>query len=211
MVDVFEVKSGDHVAVFSNHQPMVSWVDQLASKSSVVAGQFLCVLAPRLKMKGASPLTLFHIARKQNSMTNILSRSFGSEPKWHFKTDTDILLFLNNKFHLPNKVSWTMFHPTKEICMKLISWLWMEVTNMEEWNQPGKIGKHTGEIGAPLLHLWEWILSYRIPHFDTRSAACQYLGDCSEQDILVRANKSKLAQLLALSLTLERRFLWPIK
>ena len=51
--EMCEVKSGDHVAVFSDNQPMVSWVDQLASKISVVAGQLLRALALRLKMNGA--------------------------------------------------------------------------------------------------------------------------------------------------------------
>ena len=124
------MKSGNHVAVFSNNQPTVSWVDQSASKSSVVAEQLLRALALRLKMKGASPLTPFHIAGKQNSMTDVLSRSFGSEPKWHCKTDTDLLFLFNNKFPLSNKASWTVFHPTKDMCTKLLSVLQMEVTKM---------------------------------------------------------------------------------
>ena len=88
--------------------------------------------------------------------------------------------------------------------MKLLSVLRREVTTIEEWNQPGKIGKHTGKIGAPSSHIWEGILSYRMPHFETRSATCQDLEACREQDILVRENKSKLAHLLALSLPLAR-------
>ena len=211
MEEVCDVNSGYHVAVFSDNHPTVSWVDRLASKSSVVAGQLLRALALRLKMKGASPLTPFHIAGKHNVMTDIPSHSFGSEPKWHCKTDADLLIFLNNKFPLLNKASWTLFHPTKDICMKLLSVLRMEVTTMEEWNRPVKISKHTDEIGAPSLHLWEWTMSYRIPHFKTRSAACQDLEVCREQDILVGANKSKLAQPLALSLPLARQSLWPNK
>ena len=95
--------------------------------------------------------------------------------------------------------------------MKLFSVLRIEVTTMEYWTLPGKIRRHIGEIGACLSHHWEWTLNYNIPHFETRSAACRDFEACCEQDILVGANKSKLAQLLALSLTLERRFLWPIK
>ena len=144
-------------------------------------------------------------------MTNIPSHSFGSEPKWNCKTNANLLLFLNDKFTLPKKTSWTVLHPKKEICMKLLSVMRMEVTTMEEWNRQGKIGKNTGEIGAPSSHLWEWTLSYRIPHFETRSAACQDLEAYCERDILVGANKFKLAQLLALSLPLERRSLCPTK
>ena len=87
------MKSGDHVDVFRDKQPTVPWVDQLASKSSVVAGQLLRALALRFKTKGAPPLTPFHISGKQNAMTDILSRSFGSEPKWYCKTDTDFLIY----------------------------------------------------------------------------------------------------------------------
>ena len=78
-----EVKYGDHVAVFSDNQPTVLWVDRLASKSSIVAVQLLRALALRLKIKGASLLTPFHISGKQNAIMDIPSLSFGSEPKWN--------------------------------------------------------------------------------------------------------------------------------
>ena len=121
MEEVCDVNPGEHVAVLSDNQQTVSWVDQLASKSSVVAGQLLRALMLRLKMNGASLLTPFHIDKNQNAMPDILSRSFGSEPKWNCKTDADILLLFNKKIPLPNKASWTVFHPKKDICMKLLS------------------------------------------------------------------------------------------
>ena len=49
MEEVCEVKSRYHVAVLGVNQTKVSWVDQLASKSSVVAGQLLRALALRFK------------------------------------------------------------------------------------------------------------------------------------------------------------------
>ena len=52
MEEVCEVNYGDHVSVFSDNQPTVSWVDRLSSKSSVGARQLLRELALRLKMKG---------------------------------------------------------------------------------------------------------------------------------------------------------------
>ena len=64
-------------------------------------------------------------------MADIPSRSFVSEPKWYCKTDAELLLLFNNKFPLPNKASWNVFYPTKEVIMKLISVLRMEVTTME--------------------------------------------------------------------------------
>ena len=62
--EVFEVKSGDCVAVFSDNEPKVSWVDRLASKSSAVTGQLLHALALWLKMRIALPQTPFYIAWK---------------------------------------------------------------------------------------------------------------------------------------------------
>ena len=64
MEEVCGVKSGDHIAVLSDNQLKVLWVDQLASKSSVVARKLLCALALRLKMKGALLMTPFHISGK---------------------------------------------------------------------------------------------------------------------------------------------------
>ena len=134
MEEVCDVKSGYHLAVFRYNHPTVSWVDRLASKNSVVAGQLLRALVLRLKIKGALSLTPFHIDGKQNSMIHIPSHLFGSEPKWHCKTDDYLLLLFNNKFPIPHKASWTVFHPTNKICMKLLSVLRMEVTTMEYWN-----------------------------------------------------------------------------
>ena len=45
MEEVCDVKSRDHVAVFSNNQPTVSWVDLLESNRSVAAGHLLRALA----------------------------------------------------------------------------------------------------------------------------------------------------------------------
>ena len=117
------MKSRDHVAVFSDNQSTVSWVDRLASKFSIVAGQFLRALELILKMKVASPLTPFRISGKKNVMADTPSHSFDSEPNWHCKIDADLLLLFNKKFYLPSKASWTVFHPTKYISMKLISLL----------------------------------------------------------------------------------------
>ena len=41
MEDVCDIASGTHVALFSDNQPTVHWVERLATKSSVVAGQLI--------------------------------------------------------------------------------------------------------------------------------------------------------------------------
>ena len=71
MEEVCDVKSRDHVAVFSNNQPTVSWVDLLESNRSVAAGHLLRALALILRTKGSLPFTPLHIAGKQNAMTYI--------------------------------------------------------------------------------------------------------------------------------------------
>jgi hypothetical protein len=61
------------------NSPTVSWVNRLAAKGSLVAGELLRVLALRMKAKQVLPLTTLHIAGRDNAMTDIPSRSFGSE------------------------------------------------------------------------------------------------------------------------------------
>ena len=100
---VCEVQPGNHAALYSNNQPMVSWVDRLASKSLLVAAMLLRALALRLKMRRASPLTPLHIAGVQNAITDIPSRSFGSVKKWHCKEDSDLITLFNSKFPLKKK------------------------------------------------------------------------------------------------------------
>eukprot|EP00956_Cyclotella_meneghiniana_P036899 scaffold132055_cov20-Cyclotella_meneghiniana.AAC.1 len=87
MEEVCDLTSGSHVALFSDNAPTVSWVNKLASKNSQVADQLIRALARRLKLKGASPLSTMHIAGDKNEMTDIPSRSFGSEQKWFCRED----------------------------------------------------------------------------------------------------------------------------
>eukprot|EP00956_Cyclotella_meneghiniana_P043378 scaffold267083_cov146-Cyclotella_meneghiniana.AAC.1 len=87
MEELCDLTSGSHVALFSDNAPTVSWVNKLASKNSQVADQLIRALALRLKLKGASPLSTMHIAGDKNEMTDIPSRSFGSEEKWFCRED----------------------------------------------------------------------------------------------------------------------------
>jgi hypothetical protein len=97
-----------HVALFSDNSPTVHWVQRLAAKHSKIAIQLVRALALRLQLAKASPLTPLHIAGVDNSMTDIPSQSFGSEPKWYCKTNTDLLTLFNSTFLLPNQASWTV-------------------------------------------------------------------------------------------------------
>jgi hypothetical protein len=60
------------VVVFSDNNPTVSWVKQLASRHSTVAAQLVRALALRIKLQQACPITPCHIPGVENSMTDIL-------------------------------------------------------------------------------------------------------------------------------------------
>ncbi|KAL3793071.1 hypothetical protein HJC23_003079 [Cyclotella cryptica] len=98
---VIEAVAGDlqdkHVALYSDNSPSVHWVQRLAVRSSEAA------------MQKASPLTTLHIAGQSNAMTDVPSRSFGSEAKWHCSSDTAFLTLYNSLFPLPNQNSWNLF------------------------------------------------------------------------------------------------------
>ena len=197
-----------HCALFSDNSPTIGWVRRLASKYSTVAAQLLRVLALRLKKKKASPLTPLHIGGTQNAMTDVPSRSFGSNAKWHCKTDCELLTLFNRLFPLPNKSSWTVFRPTYEISMRVICVLRMQDSTLAEWRKLPRIGSHTGVVGTSCAGLWEWTLRYRLPALRNESEHSRLLRVQSELERLVEENKSKLAQSVAQSQPLERRSLW---
>jgi len=211
MEEVCDVKSGTHAALFSDNQPTVSWVQRMASKSDGVAGELVRALALRMQASGVSPLTTLHVPGKENAMTDIPSRSFGSEPKWHCKTDADLLDLFNKTFPLPQQNSWTVFSPSNDLCMKVLSVLRMKRMPMDEWRRLPKRGKHTGKIGNPLSHLWEWTLNYRVLPSNSGCGVSQDLQLSSERAIMVEVETSKLARSLALSRPLARRLPWSTK
>ena len=94
-------------------------------------------------------------------MTDIPSRSFGSNISWFCKNDTDLLNLFNKNFPLPNQASWTVFSPSNSVIMKVISVLRMQNFEMGEWLQLKKAGKNVEKIGVPLSDLCEWSLGYR--------------------------------------------------
>ncbi len=117
---VCESLTKKRVALFSDNSPTVSWVQRMACRSSLIAEQLIRVLALRINKHRSCPLTTLHITGDQNMMTDIPSRSFGSKPKWHFKTEKELLTFFNATFPLPHKNSWSVCRPTSKIAMRVI-------------------------------------------------------------------------------------------
>ena len=74
-----------YVALFSDNSPTIGWVKRLEVRVSLVAVQLVRALTLQLEKYGASPLTTLHISGEENSMTDIPSRSFGSNIAWFCK------------------------------------------------------------------------------------------------------------------------------
>jgi hypothetical protein len=135
---------------------------------------------------------MLHIAGNQNQMTDIPSRSFGSESKWHFKTNKDLLTFFNSHFPLPTQNSWSVCQPASAIATRVISILRMKPFTLEDWRRLPAAGKSIGTTGKPTQHLWEWTLTYRIPNSPNKSVCSQDLQRKSAQVSMVNKKSSKL-------------------
>ena len=209
MEEVCKPQPGAHCAVFSDNSPTVSWTQRLAAKSSLVAGQLLRALALRLKTSNVSPLTPLHIPGPENSITDIPSRSFGSERKWHCNSDDELLNLFNSHFPLPNQSSWTVFRPSPRIVSRVISVLRMQHTEMDEWRRLPAAGKLIGRVGCATRGVWEWTLGFRKPGTSTRSEASAASRQGSDVDTTAEAVKSKLEQSVRRSRPLVRQSPWP--
>ena len=198
-----------HVALFSDNSPTVSWVRRMAARSPVAA-QLVRALALRLKIQGCSPLTPLHIAGSSNSMTDIPSRSFGSVGEWHCKTDDDLLTMFNSRFPLPAQNSWSVYRPSRKLCMRVISILRMQHSTMDEWRRLPRPGKRVSGTGVSTSRLWDWTLTFRKPSSDAANELLPGSQTGSDQDSTAENAKLELEQSLRRSLPLARRSLWPL-
>ncbi len=197
------------VALFSNNSPTIGWVERLASRQSILAAHLIRALALWLKANKCCPLTPQHISGIKNAMTDIPSRSFGSIPKWYFKTEQQLLTFFNNTFPLPNNQPWTVYRPSIELGMHVISVLWTQHSTLVDWRHLPPAGNHVGTIGLPMLRLWEWTLCYRESHTEQKADSSQGLCSESGKDITDKGPQYMLAQYVQLLRTLDRQSPWP--
>ena len=182
----------------------------MACRSSLVAELLIRVLALRFNIRKVCPITTLHIAGDQNSMTDIPSRSFGSEQKWHFKAEHDLLTFFNVNFTLPLQNSWTVCQPTSAIATRVIFVLRMMPFTLDNWRRLPAAGKNIGTTGKSTRLLLEWTLTFRVPTSKSGSDSYPVLQQESEQAIMVTENKSKIAQSVARLRPLGRRSHWPV-
>ena len=208
MEEVCEVRDA-HVALFSDNSPTVHWVQRLAAKHSEIAMQLVRALALRLQLAQASPLTPLHIAGVNNTLTDIPSRSFGSEPKWLCKTDHDLLTLFNTTFPLPQQASWTVYQLSSEIATKVISILRMKAFTADEWRRLPRKGKFYGTVGSPTSSLWEWTHTFDNRPMTTKFVPCLDLQPECEQESTADNAKLELERSIAHSRPLARRLPWP--
>jgi hypothetical protein len=197
------------VALFSDNSTTVSWVQRMACQSSFIAEQLIRVLALRINAQRSCPLTTLHISGDQNTMTDIPSRSFGSEQKWHFKTEEELLTFFNASFPLPRKNSWSVCQPTSEIAMHVISILRIVPFKLEDWRRLPAVAKNIGPVGKPIRDLWEWTHIFRMQVSQRECGYSQASLYASAQDTMVKESKLKIAQSVARLQPLARRLHWP--
>ena len=188
-----------HVAMFSDNSPTVHWVQRLAAKHSEVAMQLIRALALRLQLAKASPLTPMHVAGVNNSLTDIPSRSFGSDVAWHCKTDNDLLTLFNSTFPLPTQASWNVYHISSEIATRVISILRMKAFTADEWRRLPRKGGYIGTIGSPMSTLWEWTHTFNKRHTNTEYVPCLDLPPAFEWEHMADGSKYALERSIALS------------
>jgi hypothetical protein len=113
----------------------------------MVSAHLIRALALQLKLNRTCPITLLHIAGEENSMTDIPSRSFGSKPKWHCKSNTNLPILFNNLFPICSQNSSTIFQISYRVGMQVTSLLRMKVSTLDKWRQLPKVRKHVGAAG----------------------------------------------------------------
>ncbi len=175
----------------------------------LVAEHLIQALALQLKFQRACPLTPIHIEGKRNTISDILSQSFGSTPAWQCDTDTALLTLFNPMFPLPNQSSWTVFHLNCKVVTLVTSALRTRHFVLDDWRQLPNTGKHVGDIGAHTSNLWGWIRTLLTHHSTPKCAASWDLPSGHEQVYTAEDDRYKVAQYLRQSRPLARRSRWP--
>jgi hypothetical protein len=198
------------LTLLNDNSPTIGWATRLASKRSTVAEHLVQALALRAKQQKACPFTPMHVAGNQMAIADIPSRSFGSNPAWHCKSDDELLTLFNSTFPLPSQQSWTVFHLDCRTAMRVISALRMKPFVLDDWRRLPSPGRLAGNIGQPTSHLWDLIRTYKRPPSNNGFAASQDSPSECAQDILDGDDRYRLQQLQAQLLPLGRRYPWPL-
>jgi hypothetical protein len=192
------------IALFGDNSPSISWVARLASKWCLVAKNLVQALALCLKIQHACPLTPIHVEGKRNANSDVPSQSFGSNPAWKCNTDNDLLTLFNPLFPLPNQNSWTIFCLNCEVVTHVTSTLRTKPFDLTKWRRLLKVGRHIGQIGAPMSNLWRWIRTLTTHPSKPECDASRDLPSTYDQDSFDRDDRYKIVQSLRQSQPLAR-------
>ena len=203
-----ELQPGTHVAIYSDNDATVTRINKMKSKAAVGA-VLMRILALRLKYMKVSPLTPLHIEGKRNMITDIPSRSFGSVPAWHWKTNTEFLTNFNTLFPLPDQNSWSLFDLNFDVFMRVVCVLRTKASTLDEWRRLPRIGTYVGGTGVASPNLWEWTHTWRISRSSDESEYSLPSQASSELECLVEDGRSKLRRSVDISRPLARRSVWP--
>jgi hypothetical protein len=182
----------------------------LGSRCSSVVENLIQALALRLKLQRACPLTPIHIEGDRNAISDVPSRSFGSNPAWKCDTDNDLLTLFNSLFPLPDKNSLTVFCLNCELVMRVTSILRTGPFKLAKWGQLPKIGEHVDKIDAPVSNnKWGWIRTLTAHRSKPGSDASRGLPNGCEPVFSDMDDRSKVLQYHRLSRQLARQSRWP--
>ena len=91
--------------------------------------------------------------RRQDSLGDVPSRSFGWKVAWHFENDAEFLTFFNPCFPLPNQNCWTGFRLTDKVSLKVMRKLLTQGSPVEEWRRLPTLRTKYGASGWPIASL----------------------------------------------------------
>jgi hypothetical protein len=148
-----------HIAAWCDNTPTVSWTNKLSSSRSRVAGRLARALALRIHANEASPLISVSIARVNNQMVDVASRTFSrtSATAETFQlSDHEFLQHFATTFPLQD-TSWRVFRLSTKLTSRIYSELRGETSTLGSWLRITKTGSAIGHFGqntSPLSLEW---------------------------------------------------------
>ncbi len=84
------------VIIYSDNLPSVSWVEQMASRKSVIGAHMIRAIALRMNLQKRCPIMPQHVTGKQNLMADYASSwLFGHPAQWCFNSGTEFAQMFN--------------------------------------------------------------------------------------------------------------------
>ena len=134
---------GTHVAIYSDNEATVNRMVKRKSRARIVA-HLTRAVSLCLKFRQSSLLSPLHIPGKQNLITDVLPRTFGSVPSWRWKKHHDFQTNFNSMFPLLSQHSWAVFVPSCAIFMRMVCVLRMHASMLDAWRRLPRMVGHWG-------------------------------------------------------------------